>query len=381
MNKAQLIEKVKRNKGIYIVYKYTMSLLVNTLKHFVKTDDKLILFVSYGGRYYSDSPKCIYEYMKNDPRFDGYRLVWAFREPGRFDVEHRIKIDTLNYFVIALKARVWVANVMIERAVPFRGKHTYYFHTTHGTLPKLTGADAGPDAFGSDFKFNYDCSCAQSETEAEYQMNMFGLKKEQILICGYPKNDALAKATSEDRERILKKLSISPDKKVILYAPTFRDGAPDAARCPIDLKMWEDRLGDGFVFLFRAHPVVASGANIDSSTGFAYDVSSYPDNSELMIASDYLISDYSGIFFEYAVLRRPMFCYAYDYDEYQKIRGLYFDIRKELPGGDEEFIIDHIKHTTDEDIRLVNSFIDKYVSEFGNATKAAVDNIYNSITQ
>ena len=381
MNKSKIIELVKRNVWLYKIYKSVMSIFVNLLKVFVKTDEKLILFVSYGGRYYSDSPKCIYEFMKGDPRFADYKLVWAFRNPNQFDVDRKIRIDTLKYYITALKARCWITNVIIERALSFTGKHTYYFHTTHGTLPKLTGYDARSDVFGWDFKCHYDCSCAQSEIEAEYQMNMFGLKKEQILVCGYPKNDALAGATAEDRERILKKLSISPDKNVILYAPTFRDGTSDDAECHINLKMWEDRLGDEFVFLFRAHPVVASGANIDSSTGFAYDVSSYPDNSELMIASDYLISDYSGIFFEYAVLRRPMFCYAYDYEEYQKTRGLYFDIRKELPSGDEEFIIEHIKNITKGDIRLVNSFVDKYVSEFGNATKAAVDNIYNSITQ
>ena len=81
MNKSQLIERVKNNKLIYNVYYYGMSAAVNIAKLFVKTDEKLVLFVSYGGRHYNDSPKSIYEEMKMDPRFQGYKLVWAFREP------------------------------------------------------------------------------------------------------------------------------------------------------------------------------------------------------------------------------------------------------------------------------------------------------------
>ena len=81
MSKAKLIEKVKNSTIIYKVYHAVMSILVNSLKLFVKTDNKLILFVSYGGRYYNDSPKCIYETMKQDVRFKDYKLTWAFRNP------------------------------------------------------------------------------------------------------------------------------------------------------------------------------------------------------------------------------------------------------------------------------------------------------------
>ena len=152
--------------------------------------------------------------------------------------------------------------------------------------------------------------------------------------------------------------------------------------CPVDFKKWEELLGHDFIVLFRAHPVVANATHIDSSTSFIYDVSSYSDNVELMIASDILISDYSGIFFEYAVQKKPMFCYAYDYDEYVKTRKLYFDIRKALPGGmmsEEELLYSIRTGSYKEFNRQWDTFRKDYVAIFGKATDMCLNRIYNSI--
>ncbi len=376
-----IIEYVKNNKFIYKTYSCVASLAVNILKLFVKTDDKLILFVSYGGRHFNDSPKCIYDMMKQDLRFADYKLVWAFRNPEDKDVENKIKIDTLEYYVTALKARCWVTNVIIERGLSFKGKNTYYFHTTHTTLPKFSGNDeTNASAFGTNFKYSYDCSCAQSEEEKRLQQSMFSLRPEQILVCGYPKNDILACASDFDRDSFLSGLGISPDKTVILYAPTYREN-PEECEIPIDFEKWQKELGDKYVVLFRAHPVFAQRMKIEKSS-FVCDVSSYPDNMKLMMASDMLISDYSGIFFEYAILNRPMFCYAYDYDEYIKTRGMYMDLRRELPSGTQQEILAMIKADDKTAIKeKVQAFRNKYVTAYGNATQTAVDNIYEHIKE
>lgn len=381
VNKVELIEKVKNSKFLYKAYYYGMSAIVNFAKVFVKTDERLILFLSYGGRYFNDSPKSIYEAMKVDPRFKNYKLVWAFREPEKYDIESKVKIDTPQFYKIALAARCWVTNVNVERGLNFTGKNTYYFHTTHGTLPKLNGNDVRKGGFfGWNFKYKYDCSCAQSEIEKQLQLSMYGLKPENVLVCGYPKNDILAYATDELKERIRKKLGIDTEKRVILYAPTFREDNTSEMISPVDFKNWEDILGKEFLVLFRAHPIVINRTNFDKSSSFVRDVSEYPDNVELMIASDILISDYSGIFFEFGILHRPMYCYGYDYEEYVKVRGLYMDLRSELPSGTEDEILWRIKNqNTEEDMKLVEIFISKYISEYGHATKKAIDNIYKSI--
>ena len=382
MMKTKLIEYVKRSRFLYKVYSCVMSLVINFIKLFVKTDDKLIVFMSYGGRYFNDSPRFIYEHMLKDSRFAGYKLIWAFADPKKFDLKNSVKTDSLTYFRYLLKARCWVTNVVMERGINFKGKHTFYFHTTHGTLPKLSGNDVAKGIFGFDFHYRYDCSCAQSECEAQLQTTMFGLKIDQILLSGYPKNDALANCTCEMRNKIRNALNIPEDKTVILYAPTYREQGISQTNTPVDFSKWEEVLGEDYLVLYRAHPVNSEQMVINASDKFIRNMSFYPDNVDLMIASDILISDYSGIFFEFAVLNRPMYCFAYDYETYVAERGLYFDIRKILPGGDltQEEILLSIKNglTQDEKNKLAD-FREKYVKYYGNATAEAVNKIYDSI--
>ena len=153
----KLKEFVKNNKFIYCLYYYIMSAAINVLKLLLKTDNQLILFVSYGGRHYSDSPRVLYEAMCKDERFKNYRKVWAFTDTSKYDVPDKIKIDTLEYYKIALKSRCWITNVMIERALNFEGINTYYFFTTHGVLVKCDGPDLKQKKFTSKAKHKYDC--------------------------------------------------------------------------------------------------------------------------------------------------------------------------------------------------------------------------------
>lgn len=96
-----------------------------------------------------------------------------------------------------------------------------------------------------------------------------------------------------------------------------------------------------------------------------------------MLVSDLLISDYSSIFFDYSILGRPMLCFAYDYDQYNETRGVYFDIRKELASenlSDEDVLVDTIlKLDWEERSRISIDFRNKYVESFGNATKQSLD--------
>ena len=97
--KQRLVNLLKYNKVAYALYYHTMSLLINIIKLFVKTDDKLILFNSFAGRKFDDSPKAIFDVMKVDPRFKDYKIVWAFHQPEKHEVEgvEKIKTDELHY--------------------------------------------------------------------------------------------------------------------------------------------------------------------------------------------------------------------------------------------------------------------------------------------
>lgn len=384
--KDSLIDKVKKSVLLYWCYFWTMTSFINLIKLFVRPDNKTILFVAYGGNRYCDSPACLYEAMREDGRYSDYKLVWAFRNPDKFPmIENRIKIDTIEYFITALKARCWITNVSITRALQFKGKKTFYFSTTHTALPKSGGDDATKEkTFTSLGKDLFDCSVAQSEEEKRIQVRKFGLKPSQIVVCGYPKNDRIAHHTKEDVNRIRKQLSIPCDKKVILYAPTWREKwlSEDKIDLKVDFAKWQEKLGNEYVILFRAHHMLQSIYE-GISSDFIIDVSGYPDNSELLIASDILVSDYSGIFFEFGVQDKPMFCYAYDIEEYTKYRGLYVKLWDELPGGilNEDELIDLIRNG-DKDLimKKVNAFRSKYITEFGKATAQSLDIIHTNIS-
>jgi len=242
-------------------------------------------------------------------------------------------------------------------------------------------------SFSSKDKWKVDIMTSQSKYEADIFSRVFNIERERFLLCGLPRNDSLAISTEETKYIMKKKIGLPLDKKVILYAPTFREYERDnkynvVLAPPIDFDKWKKKIGDDYVVLFRAHYEVVKVLNVKAGDGFIFNVSDYPVLNDLMIASDMLISDYSSIYFDYSILDRPMICYAYDYEKYVDKRGLYFDIREELLGGaiTEDELLDLIRKLPYEKaMNLVRSFRSTYVQSYGNATGASLDIIYKNI--
>ncbi|MCB2339584.1 CDP-glycerol glycerophosphotransferase family protein [Clostridium estertheticum] len=389
--KKHLMIIVKYFKTLYKIYYWIGSFTINILKFFVKPNDNLILFISFGGKKFDDSPKDIYEDMIKDNRFDGYDFVWAFQNTESFKIPRGriIKTDTYKYYITALKARCWITNSAVERGLNFKGRNTFYFNTWHGTPIKKMGEDIAntSKSFGMNRKWDVDLMTSQSKYEADIFARVFNINRENFMICGLPRNDVLADRTVETKQSMMKKIGLPLGKKVILYAPTFREyERDDGFNCviapPIGFDKWKKKIGDKYVILLRAHYEVAKILNVKADDGFVYNVSDYPVLNDLMLASDMLISDYSSIFFDYSILDRPMFCYTYDYDEYAEKRGMYFDIRTELLGSsfDEEELLVLINSLNyDKALKKVRSFRIKYVQSYGNATKISLDTIFKKI--
>jgi CDP-glycerol glycerophosphotransferase len=162
-------------------------------------------------------------------------------------------------------------------------------------------------------------------------------KENRVLTTGYPRNDFLFKYNETDCKKVKEQLKIPEDKKIILYAPTFRDNRYSATEgfrvnSYIDFDKVRGLLEDEFVILFRAHYFISEKLNVSKYEGFVYDVSEYDDINYLYIISDILITDYSSVFFDYANLKRPIIFYMEDMDEYKnQVRDFYIDIN-ELPG-------------------------------------------------
>lgn len=379
------MEYIKHNKFVYRVFYRIGSLLLGIIGICLHPKNNLILFNSFGGKKFDDSPKEIYELMKKDERFKTYDLVWAFHNPDDYpEVEQKIKSDSISYFIQALQARCWISNSSIQRGLNFKGKRTYSFNTWHGTPLKKMGKDSDQRAENRIMQ-NCDAILAQSVYEIEKMSIATEVPREKYLLLGLPRNDRFASITEKERLKIREELGLSKYKRIILYTPTFRDYLLDGkSRCcldiPIDFEYWERMLGENYLFLIRAHYEIASHTDIPQN-GKWKDVSSYHCLSDLMIASDILISDYSSIFFDYSILNRPMFHFTYDYEEYEKKRGLYFDIRTELSGAANGYrLADLIANMNEKnEVKKCSRFRERYVEAYGNSTMASADWIYKQL--
>jgi len=351
--KKRIVYILKYSPVIYFLYHHIMSFVIRLMGLFIRTDKKLILINSFGGRKYDDSPRAIFEEMKNDPRYAGYRIVWALQDPEKADVPGEVvKSDTLSFFRIALAAGVWITNSSMERGLRFKKKATLYINTWHGSAIKKMGADIaqGNTSFGNGAKLSKeDIMLAQSQYDVDVFSRAFDIPRERFRVTGLPRNDELAHYSRDRVDSIRRKLGIPEGKKVLLYAPTYREftkgeGKEILLRIPMDMEKWQALLGREYVILFRAHYEVAKYMKLEGYDAFI-DTSAYPELADLMIVSDALITDYSSICFDYAVMHKPMYCFAYDYEEYALKRGMYLNLSEELPCA-----IHHDEDTLLEDI-------------------------------
>ena len=373
-----------------------------------RTDGHLIYFNTFFGSSYADSPKAMYEYMLKDPAFDDFKFVWMFKDPEkyRFLEENRdttlVKRHTAEDRKAAQTAGYWITNYrMLETFIP--KKEQIYVQCWHGTpLKKL-----GYDLENSDNAMNtqeeifkkykqdterlaYLISPSPFATEkftSAWNLKEFG-KEDIIIEEGYPRNDRLITATDEDIRLIKEKLGLSDiDKKIILYAPTWRDNQYTAGvgytyKTEVDFDYLREELGDDYIILFRAHYLVAHDFDFEKYAGFIYDVSDYDDINDLYLTSDLLITDYSSVFFDYSNLGKPMIFYMYDIEEYRDdIRGFYIDLY-ELPGPivlKEKTLVEAVKGIPDDfkPNAKYEVFRKKYTpKDDGNATKRTLYRIF-----
>ncbi len=379
----RLIYLLKHSKSAQLLYRRVMSALFRLLGLFVRIDNNLILFSSFAGKKYNDSPKVLFEALRKDPRYRGYKFVWAFEHPERFQIEgaESIKIDTPKYFITSLKAKVWICSVNIERGLSFKKNDTVYINTWHGAGTKKIGnACAGRN----DYDFSgVDLMLVQSDFEREIFERDFRCRPDAIRIVGFPRNDELFHIYDDEskKKELRKQFEIPEGKKVILYAPTWRDsqdgGLSYKFEAPVDMNKWKRLLSDEYVMLFRMHTFTTIfDMKYDE---FARNVSTYDNLNHILAISDVVITDYSTIVYDSAVARKPFICFGFDYDRYYKERGFYYDLDKVYPGGvlktEDEVIkrIHDVVNGTDAD--KYEAFRNKYIEAGGNSTSLIIEEL------
>ena len=200
-------------------------------------------------------------------------------------------------------------------------------------------------------KYNYMISPSHFTTEV-FQ-TAFQINKERLIETGYPRNDILSNYTKEDIVRIKQQMRLPSDKKIILYAPTWRDNSFNMQgytfNLEVNFKKWYEILKEDYIVIFKPHYLIVNDFDLTGLEDFVYYVDPIVDISSLYLISDLLITDYSSVFFDYAILKRPIYFYMYDLEDYRDaLRGFYLDIYHDLPGDiieDEDILLDKIKNS------------------------------------
>ncbi|MGG1396571.1 CDP-glycerol:glycerophosphate glycerophosphotransferase [Bacillus salipaludis] len=307
--------------------------------------DNYIIFESFLGKNYSDSPRNIYEYIIEN-NLD-YQCIWVFNDknrkiPGNAKVVKRFSLAYYYYFAVS---KYWINNMRQPLHLVKRPGNVF-LETWHGTPLKKLVFDmrdvysANP-RYKRDFYMQsraWDYLLSPNRYSSEIFRSAFKFDKE-MLEYGYPRNDILYAPDKEERAASVKEaIGIPKGKKVVLYAPTWRDDdfyepGKYKFQLQLDLHKMKEKLGEEYVVALRMHYFIADDINVEGLDGFAFNLSKYDDIAELYLISDILITDYSSVFFDYANLKRPILFFTYDLEKYRdQLRGFYLDFENDAPG-------------------------------------------------
>jgi len=306
-----------------------------------------VFFVSWKGKSCGDNPLGIAEELRR--RGDDREHLWAVTDwsvpvPAGGTAVLR---GTQEYYEALARSTYIIANDDMQ--APFRKRDGQtYLQTWHGTPLKKIGFDIANPQFISGTAYFDHLARDIAQWDLLLSPNPFstpvmrGAFRYEGEICeyGYPRNDLLSRSdAAEVAARVAGRLGLPPGKKVILYAPTWRDNQvyANGRRYRFDMRLdleraWSE-LGQDHVVLIRGHHHLADDVPAGMRPGFAVNVTAYPDITELYLVSDVLVTDYSSTMFDYAVTGRPMVFFTYDLADYRdNLRGFYFDFEAEAPG-------------------------------------------------
>jgi CDP-glycerol glycerophosphotransferase len=304
-----------------------------------------ILFISWKGKQCEDNPRGIADELRR--RGDERPHIWAVSDwsiPVP-DGARGVLTGTEEYWEAIARSRFVISNDDMPASYVKRPGQVYV-QTWHGTPLKRIGFDIDNPQFVSGAGYLNHLAADVAKWDLLLSPNPFSTPimrrafryDGEICESGYPRNDLLnSPGSAELAARIRHRLGVPQSKRIVLYAPTWRDDQYYASgRYRFDFRLdleraWRD-LGDGYVVLIRGHHHMADDVPA-GRPGFAINVTRYPDITELFLVTDVLVTDYSSVMFDFAPTGRPMVFYTYDLEEYRdKLRGFYIDFEAEAPG-------------------------------------------------
>lgn len=319
-------------KLLYSVY----ALLFNISRILFPVKKNRVAFVSMHNENFNDSLGCVYEKMKEE---GGYEFVLITRQ----DLSLSDLPKLISFFLVKSRLLATSQYVFLNDNFMPMGKLRF---ADGVDVTQLWHAEGAFKKFGlhipqekslrkaekaGNSKLSYVvCS---SEGVRDIYSGAFGVDKERVLPLGAPRADFLFCEENKiaAREKLHSLYPATKGKKVVLYAPTFRDNLErnkDILK-EFDTKKFLSLLGEDYTLMVRLHPQIhTDGGRLEG----AINVTDYPDVRELVLFCDILITDYSSICMDFSVLSKKTVFFAYDLQEYISERDFYFDYESYVPG-------------------------------------------------
>lgn len=374
-----------------ILVKYSLKLVYYCLCLVVKIDQQKVTFASYRSSGLKDNLEYISRYLETV--YPNYKQTFLFKKyngklTGKLSyyfhmIEAAYKLATSRYFIID------DYYLPIYFLKPRKGVEVIQLWHSSGALKKfglsLVGKRFGPSReYLKHVKVhgNYSKVYVSSEEVVPFYAEAFGMEKSNIYPLGVPRTDYFF-----DKEKVntLREVFIAEypefiDKKIILYAPTFRGKSHEQSEyvLPFNIKKMEEELKGEYILLVHLHPYMRGNLKLDGD--FAFHMKNNYSIQELLALSDVLITDYSAIFFDYCLLERPIIFFSYDIVGYKEERDFYYDYEKLVPGpivGNTEDLIAVLKKS-DFDINRIVEFKKRFfMYQDGKATERITNHIFN----
>ncbi|MCM1154887.1 MAG: CDP-glycerol glycerophosphotransferase family protein [Roseburia sp.] len=351
-----------------------------------------VLFSNYEGKGYGGNCKYIAEKLLqgNYP----VKLVWAVSDKdiqGIPDKMEKVLIGTPQYYRELFTSGVYITNT-VHNLYEWKRKGQFYINTWHGYGPfKLAEGAVNRDAASRERYFRSNAASDLFLTASHFYTQVYRdsfFYEGEVMECGAPRNDVFFMDKSV-RDAVYQKYGIPSDKKILLYAPTFREVTADSfQKYDIDMERVLDALGRRFggeyILLYRFHHYLYTLGMPQNYYADAIDATYYPDIQELLAAADVVITDYSSLMWDFSLQRRPVFLYQNDEKDYENDRGFYSPV-SEWPypkAHTQEELVDAILDFDNERyIKDLNAFLKKYGScDDGHAAERVVQRIMKEIS-
>ena len=379
--------KRKLKTGTKIISFYICTKILSI---FFRIKENRVLFLSDVRNVLDGNLKFVYDYINKDK----FEVVVSLKSDRKEKRNLKEKIKLLSNIVTAKYIILDDYSRFISIIKPRKGQEICQLWHGAGAFKKFGYSRKDKQRSNSlNEHKNYTKACVTADDIRWCYAEGFGIDINKVKATGMARTDIFFDKDYIENKKaeIYKEYPFLKNKKVILFAPTYRgtslrESYYNYEQLDIE-KIYNELKYEDYIFIFKWHPGLyykmqknnECPYDFEKYKDFYFDFSDKRDVNDLLLITDILITDYSSIIFDYALLNKPVVYFVYDYEEYSKDRGLYFDF--------DEYVYGEISKNSVELINQIKSakvieterrkFINKFMSACdGEATKKTCEWIF-----